>query len=311
MNNFQGYDYRTYNIYNSLVSPSTVHVTGSSLSLFFQRHLFQRVVSMFKWTIPENWPESYFLNVLYMSGFISVVNTNKYGVIPQACTLTGYDVFYQPSHIVLNNPNINSASPIPIGVTCELIKLSIDFQGIFDLVSFYGDQLALVAEALGTNLVNSKLSYLFVAPNQATAQSYKALYDKISRGEPAVFADSKIQTVDGKMPQWNFFQQDLAQNHIAPELLEEITTIIRIFDNEVGIPTPPDKRERLITSEVASSTYESISKACLWMDCLKRSVNKVNKMFNLDITVDWRYHFMGGDSNDSMALLDGNSPNIS
>ena len=49
-----------------------------------------------------------------------------------------------------------------------------------------------------------------------------------------------------------------------------------------------DKKERMITSEAEANNFEAKSKCELWLECLKESIEKVNKMFNLKISVDWR-----------------------
>lgn len=96
------YDY--VNCANSIVSPSTVHAERTATNRFFERYLLQKAISVFKWDIPEKWSKNYFLYVLYCWGFISIVRTDKYGVIPQACSLRGYDIFYQPTNAVITNP---------------------------------------------------------------------------------------------------------------------------------------------------------------------------------------------------------------
>ena len=92
------------NAANSVVSPSTVHCRNTTLSLYFQRYLLQKAMSVFKWEMPVDWSKNYTLYTLYCWGFFAVVNTDRYGVIPQACGLRGYDVFYQPTHAIITNP---------------------------------------------------------------------------------------------------------------------------------------------------------------------------------------------------------------
>ena len=290
MNNFGApFSYCEENLYNSMITPSTVHVTNTGLANFFQRYFFQRVMSVFKWTLPATWSKNYMLEVLYWWGWIAVINTDKYGVIPQGCGLKGYDIFYQPTNAVIANPLLRGIMEPRIGRECEIIRMSPDWRGVYDIVTYYGDQMALTAQALGMNLVNSKLAYLFVAQNKASAESLKKLYDQVQEGNPAAVIDKNLMREDGK-PNWNFIAQNLAQNHIAPNLLNEMQTINRMFDTEIGIPSAnTEKRERLITDEVNANNVETLSKAALWLEYMQESVARVNKMFDLNITVDWRF----------------------
>ena len=138
------------NAANSQVSPSTVHCRNTSLSLYFQRYLLQKAMSVFKWEMPPEWSKNYTLYTLYCWGFFAVVNTDRYGVIPQACGLRGYDVFYQPTNAVITNPLLTGTLEPRIGLQCELVRLQPDYGGIMDIVTYYADMLALCAESVGS-----------------------------------------------------------------------------------------------------------------------------------------------------------------
>ena len=99
--------YDHINVQNSQIQPSTVHCSNTGLQWYFQRYLLQRIISVYKWKLPESWAENYFEYVLYCWGYISVFETDKFGVIPQACGLMGYDVMYQPTNAVISNPLLN------------------------------------------------------------------------------------------------------------------------------------------------------------------------------------------------------------
>ena len=149
--------------------------------------------------------------------------------------------------------------------------------------------MALTAESLGVNLLNSKFSYVFGATNKAGAESLKKLYDNIASGEPAVFADKQLFGPDGKLAV-NLLTQNVAQNYIGDKLLEALRKIEIEFFSRVGIPSAnTDKKERLITDEVNANNIETQSKCAMWLEELKDSIAATNDMFGLDIEVDWRF----------------------
>ena len=76
-NNLIPADYAYINVYNASRSPSTVHVKNTRLRNYFRKYLLQKAMSVFKWTLPEEWDKDYFLYTLYGMGFISVLNTDK------------------------------------------------------------------------------------------------------------------------------------------------------------------------------------------------------------------------------------------
>ena len=283
--------YDHINVANSSFAPSEIHVTDTRLSWYFRRYLLQKAMSRFKWTMPAHWDQNYFLYVLYWWGFVAVVNTDKFGVIPQGCTLKGYNVMYQPRQVVIANPLMSGIMEPVIDEQCTLIKLAPDYGGIMDIVNFYGDMMALCAESAATNLINSKLAYVFTARNKAAAESFKKLYDNIAAGLPAVVQDKELLDDDGN-PAWQAFSNNLRANFISPDILDELRTWEYAFDQKIGFRTAnTEKRERLISDEVNAQAEEVASMAEMWLEELQRGVQKTRDMFLLspdEFSVEWR-----------------------
>lgn len=282
------YDY--INEYNSSFSPSTIHVKNTNIQRFFRKYLFEKAISVFKWNLPETWNRDYFLYVLYAWGFIGVVETDKYGVICQAGAPYGYDIYYQPTNIIITNPLLKGALQPRIGTECTVFKLQPNWSGINDLVNYYADMLALCAETAGVNLLNSHLSFVFPAKDKATAETYKKLFDKVAGGEPCVVVDKQLFREDGTQV-WNTFQQNIKQNYIVSDILSDMRKIENMFNTDIGIPNSnTDKRERLITPEVNANNIETTSKCELWLEQLKKCAEETNNMFGTEISVDWRHN---------------------
>ena len=300
-------DYDYINVFNSSFSPSTVHVRNTALQRFFRRYLFQKAISVFKWELPETWNRDYFLYVLYAWGFIGVVETDKYGVICQAGAPYGYDIYYQPTNLIITNPLLRGALEPRIGVDCTVFKLQPDWGGINDLVNYYADMMALCAETASVNLLNSHLSFIFPAKNKAQAESYKKLFDKVSGGEPAVVIDKDLFLEDGSQT-WEPFIQNIGQNYIVDKVLSDMRKIEAMYDTDIGIPNAnTDKRERLVTDEVNANNIETLSKCELWLEQLKKSAEETNRMFGTAITVEFRHKpEEGGNMNEKRnSLSDG------
>lgn len=281
------YDY--INAAVSQHSPSTVHTKNTELQRFFARYLLQKAMSVFKWDLPETWDRDYFLYVLYGIGYIAVLNTDKYGVIPQQCGLEGYNIFYQPKRALVTNPLLRGLRQLEIGTQCTLIKLQPDYGSVMDLVGFYADMMALTAETAGVNLVNSRLSYVFFGKNKNTAESQKKLFDRVVSGEPATFVDTALYDAQSGNPSWIPFQQNVGQNYIAGDALADLRKWEMMFDTDVGIPNAnTEKKERLISDEVNANNVEVTSKADLWLDQLQKSFAQTSKMFGIKLGVEWR-----------------------
>lgn len=279
------------------------------LANFFKRYLFQKALSVFKWTLPTLWRKEYFLYCLYGRGYLAIINTDKFGPIPQECGLYGYDVMYCPTHAIIANPLLKGEQSIlqpKIDVQCVLLKMQPDYGSVVDLVNFYGNKLVLASESLDMNLLNSRLSYVFTARNKSKAETFKALHQKILQGEPSVVQDASLINADGT-PAWQAFEQDVGSNYIADRLLADMRKIENMFCTAVGIPNAnTEKRERQITDEVNANNVETASLASTWLENLKEGCEKAQKMFGITLDVEWRFPPMeeGGQKNE------GNNNNL-
>lgn len=282
------FDYQTMNYYNSNRSPSTVHVKNTRLRRYFRKYLFQKAISVFKWQLPKEWDKDYFLYTLYGMGYIAVVNTDQYGTICQGGALGGYNLYYRPSYIIITNPLIRKSITATINKDCAIIKLQPDYSGILDMVGFYADQMALAAEAMGTNFLNVKSGTVFGAINKPQAESYKKMYDNLSAGDPAVVIDKNLLDEQGK-PTWFPFTQHIKESYVVSDILSDMRKIEAMFCTEIGIPNAnQDKAERLITDEVNANNVETSVRCEMWMEELRKGLTKANEMFKLNLGVEWR-----------------------
>lgn len=287
------YNYEMMNEIYGQQSPSFIH-TDVTLSRFFRRYLLETAISVFEWKIPKLWARNYMLYTLYAFGYIAVIDTDKFGVIPQHCGLGGYNVFYQPAYALITNPRLPiNKNQYNIGSECELLQLRPDYMGIMDLVSYYGDMMALCAEAAAVNITNSKLAYIFASDHKSAAETFKKMVDQLISGKPAIAVDKELFDDEGK-PRWTTFAQNLNQNYIADKINAELQKYQSDFMRAVGIPqVGQEKKERLIQSEIDTGNSDCKNRADLWLELLKEGCEKVNAMFgdrmDTPISVDWRF----------------------
>ena len=284
------YSYDFINKYNSSRKPSTVHSQENATTWYFRRYLIQKIISVFEFKgIPEEWSKDYFLYNLFLCGFVAIVNTDKFGVIPQHCSLFGYDVFYRPTNVNIANPLLRGNLTPRIGTQCALIRMQPDYGSCWDIVAYYADLLSMSTEALAVNITNSKLAYVFACEDKTVAESFKKMYDQLQEGNPAVFADKKLFLDDGS-PAWDTFQNNLKQNYIAKDILEDMTKIDARFCTEIGIPNVNMAKESGVTdNEVEANNIDTKTKASLWLETIKDGIKQANDMFGLNMAVKFRY----------------------
>lgn len=283
------YSYEELNLAAASVNPSTVHTSNTEAFHYYFRYLMQYAISQFKWTLPETWDPDYFLYVLYCRGYLAVINTDRFGVIPQQCTLRGLNVFYHPTEAIIANPLLPSGTVRKINNDCVIIKLQPDYRSICDKIALYADQMALCDEVMQVNLYNSQLSYVMAAGNKAAAESFKKLYDIIHSGNPAVVIDKNLFDADGN-PTWQPFDKDVKSSFIVDQIQTVKEHLKDQLLTELGIPNANTlKKERLVVAEVESNGAETAILPDMWLEHIKAECKRANEMFNLNISVEWRF----------------------
>ena len=252
--------YNQYNTMASVSSPSTIHSRNTFMTEYFRRYLYNDFRSAFEWTLPNHWAQNYFEAVLYCFGYCAVINTDKFGVIPQQCTVSGYNVMYQPTNVYIANPLLKGIRNPYIGRGCSLIKILPDYGGIADMIGYYADLMSVAAEAIAVNMFNTRLAYVFFAKNKAAAETFKKMYVNIASGNPMSVVDSDLYSIDGN-PSWLMFNNDVKGTYVAGDMLDDLRKIRREFLTKIGIPNSgTEKNERLLQDEV---NYNNAETECL------------------------------------------------
>ena len=135
----------------------------------------------------------------------------------------------------------------------------------------------------------SKLGYVFAAKDKAVAETYKAMLDDIMSGKLGVVTGAKLFD-ENSNAMYQLFDNDVSKNfEIVTQGIEAVAKLIQRFDEEIGLPTVQEKKERLISSEVNARMPSILSKIELWVDCINRSLEKVNRMFGYSMKARLRH----------------------
>lgn len=253
---------------------------GSTSFMYYVRALFRKAMSIYEFkNIPENWDFDYFLSILLSQGFITVTDT-PLGVVPLRCGISGINVYNNPTTVIIANPVLGSLERT-IDENCTLIKIAYDYRGIMDIVYRYATLLSECDSSISVNLMNSKVAFIGLVESKAQANSMKAMYDMISKGEPAVFVKGSQINSD------TILYNHVKENFVAGDIQILKRKIMSEFLTEIGVNNAnTDKKERLTDNEVEANDSEIQLNAGYWLDNIKEGLEKTNKMFNLNLTVN-------------------------
>ena len=299
-------NYEQINIPAGTYVPSCVKSFNNQTFEIWQRALYQRACSTLIITMPEEWKKNKSLMYwcLFAYGFVGCGELPEIGKWFNPGTFSGYDFYYRPVEFLLTNPYYEDSKRLKIGEECELIKLTPDYKGIWDVIFYYAEKLATIDVAINSAIINTKFAYVVGAKNKAAAEVMKKLFDKVNRGEPAVFFDQKLANdgTDKEEPWQTILRDNLKNSYIITDLLRDFQTIINDFDTEIGIPTIPyEKKERMVTDEANSKVIDATSRSIIWYDTLKDSFEIANEFMGFTegnkLEVELRYQQEGGMTN--------------
>lgn len=269
--------------------PADVDGVLNTSAMYYREYLLKKIFGRFEFTVPKYWDLDYMLDALFMEGYFTVTDTSA-GILPLKCGLTGINVFNHPTKVVVANPVLGNFERV-IGGDCTVIQLQANYQGVYQMINRYAILLAMCDSSIAVNLMNTKAAFVFGANGKAQAETFKAMYDKISCGEPAVFMkdglnDEAVYTFNVKN---NFIADDV-------QLLKR--KLINDFLTEIGINnTNLDKRERLTNDEVNANNDEVVANIQHWIDNITRGINETNEMFNIGL--NFKIRKFGGNKNES------------
>lgn len=279
--------------------PKDVDGVANTSAMFYRAKLLRLILQRFDFqNIPDTWEFDYFLTHLFTDGTICVTDTSA-GILALKCGLTGIGIFEQPTECIIANPVLGNFRRT-IGEDCEIIRIQYDYMGVGWIIERYATLLAMCDSGIAVNLLNTKATFVFGATSKQQAETFKALYDKITMGEPAVFTT----TDNAGLMKEQMFTMPAKENYIADDIQLLKRKIINEFLTDIGINnTNLDKRERLTNDEVNANNDEVLANIQHWYDNINEGVSKVNKMFGLDISCNIR-KYGRGQSVDELSELD-------
>ena len=275
------------------IQPTDVKGVFNERTIYYETQLQRMAFAIADVEFNEDyrWDKDYIREGLLINGVFTVTEDDGRNLLPLKCSVSGVNVFNRGTTVIVANPVVGSFNRT-IGVDCELVylqqKQGSRFRSLKPIITTYAQKLANCDAAIDINIFNSRLPYIFSAKDQQTADSFKAMYDEIAQGNPAVYVD---ETLGKLLPNENGSSITVfkgKENFIADVVQNEKMSILNEFLTTIGINTAnTTKRERQIVDEVNANNIEIKASIKLWKENVEDCCKRVNEMFpdaNLKIT---------------------------
>lgn len=287
------YSYSELNELDGTYMPSEIHNANDYAYWYWFRSLFQRAISTLDFKLPDKFTaeqKDFFYYCLFKYGKVVFFYSDEFGLSFQPCNLYGFDLYYQPTNAIVTNPALKGSSlDLKLHENAELLKLTPDYLGVFDIIDYYAKKLANLSCSLDMTFENSKLSFVLAGKTKSAIQTLKKIFDKISQGITSIVFDSRTVNPKEDIEPFTWLTRNVKESYIGGDLLKDAQTILNMFDREIGIPTIPyEKKERMVDFESKSAVIDASSRLATWIKSLDESIKQVNAMFDINISYDTR-----------------------
>lgn len=197
--------------------------------------------------------------------------------------LTGVDPYGYPTYAKPISKNVSEGIIFPemlVNDECVIIYANKVRSSATPYIVEYADKLAEIDVAIKMNTRAMKHP-LMLKVNEQKKESIATLMAQYEDDYYVVFPDSNL--LDNNSLQVMDFKVSASE---ILNLQKEKETIVNEFFNVFGISGSVEKRERMISGEMNAMMEQVAVNREMWLAPQRDAINRINKMFNLNISID-------------------------
>ena len=273
----------------------TIPITNKKEQLSkFRADMLNKSLTMFEWkNLPDTLPAVEIEKQLQTNGY-SIIAKVQGNIYAFQGGFSGQDPYNQPTKAIVNNPSLNYNGTFTINDDCVIIKNDDMQQGLIHIYNKYG---TLLIENQITMLMtdyNYRMPFTISSKDDTTTQSAREYLQKVIDGSLGVIGEAKLFDALKVTPTNNKGVNSFADLYGYQQFIEAQ------LNNTIGLATNNNmKRERLTTNEIEVNKNASYPLIDNMLRNRKQAVEKINKMFDLDIDVEFSSIWNGTNEDDN------------
>lgn len=261
-------------------------ITYKSAFLYWHALLSDKAVSLFDWQgLPFRQVELEYRVQMHPQGYIGVVKYEDELIVANG---SGVGVTNYPDEwITYVWANALHSGINQIGKNCAILRNNSLMISTGLIVNFYARLLAHATLTLQAALINCRATGYSTAKDDATVKRIKKFYEALEEGRTEVIMiEDDLNSIDGSRP-IEFISDKLSgRGDTILDIWQVLQNILKDFYTTIGISKPTDKRERMITDEIAQEQPLFRFNVEDMLDCRKEFAAELNRLFGLSVTVD-------------------------
>lgn len=264
--------------------PSSYVIDKTSSTRTFINYMNIRLQKMFHYDgLPESIPRELLEYYLLNNGtcFVTEVDSKLYA-------LTGSfggepDPYYRPTRYIVANPALKLTKDYDIEKDGVLVRNDTLWCGLFPLMSRYATLMAENMLTIRTADIMLRILALLSAPDDRTKVAAEAYLKDIEAGKLGAIAENRFFDEGVKM------QSPPSNNgSYLTQFIELHQYLTGTFYNEIGLNANFNmKRESIGEGESSLNEDSLLPLSDEMLRCRKEDIEKINKMFNTNITVEF------------------------
>ncbi len=250
----------------------------------FIRYMTLRLTKMFKYTgLPDTIPKEMLEMYLMHNGncYITKVNGELYALIGSYGGEP--DPYYRPTLYIVANPGLKLSETYKLWEDGVLMRNDPAWYGLYPLMSRYASMLAENFLTMRSADIMLRVMAMFTAPDDKTKIAAEEYLKKLEKGEFGVIGENRFFDEGVKM------QSPPSNNgSYLTQFIELHQYLTGTFYNEVGLNANFNMKREAIGDGESSLNEDSLLPLCeLMLETRKEDVEKINKMFGTEITVEF------------------------
>lgn len=246
-------------------------------------YMLDRVMSMFEYNgLPDTMPKKMLELYMMVNGHALVLKHEDNLYVCFGGFSGEPDAYYMPKQYIVANPYLQLFKVFDIGTDCVLVKNDTMMYGLMPMFSKFAS--ALVENELTMNMVdiNSRISALIDAPDDATKASAEKYLQDIEDGKSGIIASTAFFDGIRAQPYGEHNYQRLT------DLIEYEQYMKASWFNELGLNANYNMKREAITSNESQLNDDMLLPFVDDMfNCRKEQLEQINDMFDTNITIKW------------------------
>lgn len=246
--------------------------------------------TIFKYeNLPANLPYWEIERRLIVTGKCFVFKNEVYGIITSDGAVSGVDIYNLPNQFNYAQAILKSQSGLKdmidgvifYGTSAD--KISINGGGtVGSRIEYYADMLAHIDLSRRIALISGRSTNEIIAKSDNALRELKSMYKALENG------DLYVPKIDSGVldSTENIFKQTRNDGLTLQEIDTTQQNVLKMFYSDFGITYSTEKRERMITDEVAAEQDAMSINVYDMLQCRTEGVQKINTLFGTSIVVN-------------------------